>query len=365
MDLKFRRGQGLRIRAVVNIVIAWTAISVLQILFGHSTMVYYECDLSHINVGTTVLSGVVVGMSAGILGGTLLVYFWEQWLRTLNYGVALLWIFISYTVVFLIVSTIANLFLAVSQTGQSILDSSTWHTAFDLGFGLSVIQSYIIWLLIVIGTLIAMLVNDKYGPGVFRKFLLGKYFKPTVEDRLFMFLDLRSSTTIAEQLGERQYFSFLRDVVNDVTPVILKYEGEIYQYVGDEIVISWKTDKGITQARCLECFFEMCEALLRRKDYYMAGYGVQPEYKAGLHAGRVMAGEIGLVKRDIAYSGDVLNTTSRIQSKCNDFGVDILLSESLLTKLTAFSDLWSTQRLGEILLRGKSEEVVLFTVSRI
>ena len=93
-------------------------------------------------------------------------------------------------------------------------------------------------------TLIMLMVNDKYGPGVFVDFLLGKYFKPRREERIFMFLDLRSSTTIAERLGEEKYFSFIKDVFKDATPSILDSRGEIYQYVGDEIVISWKMENG-------------------------------------------------------------------------------------------------------------------------
>ena len=45
---------------------------------------------------------------------------------------------------------------------------------------------------------VLLLVNDKYGPGVFRDFLLGRYFQPKREERIFMFLDIKSSTTIAE-----------------------------------------------------------------------------------------------------------------------------------------------------------------------
>ncbi|MGR3301112.1 MAG: hypothetical protein ACUZ8I_01275 [Candidatus Scalindua sp.] len=52
-----------------------------------------------------------------------------------------------------------------------------------------------------------------------------------------MFLDLKSSTTIAEEIGHRRYFEFISDFIADVTTPILNNHGEIYQYVGDEIVI--------------------------------------------------------------------------------------------------------------------------------
>lgn len=77
-------------------------------------------------------------------------------------------------------------------------------------------------------TLIILQVNDKYEPGVFSSFLLGQYFQLKREERIFMFLDLRSSTTIAEKLGEIRYFNFIKDVFRDVTPSIINSKGEIY-----------------------------------------------------------------------------------------------------------------------------------------
>ena len=126
-------------------------------------------------------------------------------------------------------------------------------------------------------TVIALLVNDKYGPGVFRKFILGRYFNPRREERIFMFLDLRSSTTIAEDLGEEKYFSFLKEVFRVATPAILSNQGEIYQYVGDEIVISWELEKGRTNAHCIHCFFDIQQALNENKEHFLNDYGQHPE----------------------------------------------------------------------------------------
>ena len=177
-----------------------------------------------------------------------------------------------------------------------------------------------------------------------------------------MFLDLRSSTAIAEQLGEVRYFNFLKDVFQHATPSILYAKGEIYQYVGDEIVMSWKMENGMENANCLRCFFDIQLELRRKAAYYQEIYGVIPEFKAGLHYGFVMAGEVGVVKRDIAFSGDVLNTAARIQSKCNELGVNILLSKFLLDKLSIPPHSFEPKKIGDLLLRGKHEKVVLYTV---
>ncbi len=87
-----------------------------------------------------------------------------------------------------------------------------------------------------------------------------------------MFLDLRSSTTIAEKLGESRYFNFLKNVFTHITPFILKSKGEIYQYVGDEVMISWKVKHGINNANCIHCFLNVQKELVRKRAYYSITY---------------------------------------------------------------------------------------------
>ena len=121
--------------------------------------------------------------------------------------------------------------------------------------------------------------------------------------------------------------------------------------------------KGVDNANCVKCFFSIREALQKRAAHYQDMYnGTIPEFKAGLHYGHVMAGEIGVVKRDIAFSGDVLNTAARIQEKCNELGVNILLSNYLLDKLNQQLDTFKPKKIGDMELRGKKQKVVLYTL---
>jgi len=263
---------------------------------------------------------------------------------------------------YIIVSVSITLFIYTNQSNLSIFELRTWEQTLNYHTNLSSVQNFAFWLVVVLLTLITQLVNDKYGPGVFREFLMGKYFLPKREERIFMFLDLRSSTSTAEKLGEERYFNFLNDVFKYTTSDILNSSGEIYQYVGDEIVISWKMPKGTENANCLQCFFRIQKTLRNKASYFQEQYDTIPEFKAGLHYGHVMAGEVGVVKRDIAFSGDVLNTTSRIQAKCNDLGVNLLLSKFLLDKLAKAADHYKFKKMGDLLLRGKEERVVLFGV---
>jgi adenylate cyclase len=100
--------------------------------------------------------------------------------------------------------------------------------------------------------------------------------------------------------------------------------------------------------------------LQEREAYYQDQFGAQPVYKAGLHCGEVIAGEIGVIKRDITFSGDVLNTTARIQGKCNEYSVFVLISDKLI-KLLGDDIPYQSKHVGEVPLRGKEKPLDLFT----
>lgn len=286
----------------------------------------------------------------------------DYWLRNKPYGLALFYMFLAYSFVSLVVVYFTNSYFYSRNLGQPFFSEIVQNIVLAYFVSFDYLKNFIVWLLIVLLTIIVLLINDKYGPGVFRDFLLGKYFRPKREERIFMFLDMRSSTTIAEKLGEERFFNFLKDIFEHVTPSIIYSKGEIYQYVGDEIIISWKMKKGLKNANCIRCFFDIQQALSQKMPYYQDKYSIAPEFKAGLHYGHVMAGELGVVKRDIAFSGDVLNTASRIQSKCNEMGVDILLSQFLLDKLALPPHTFEPRKIGDMLLKGKQQRVVLYTV---
>lgn len=199
-------------------------------------------------------------------------------------------------------------------------------------------------------------VNKKYGPGVLVPLLLGKYRSPREEERIFMFMDLKSSTTHAEKLGHLRYSSFIRDSFMDINNIVSVYNAEIYQYVGDEIVLSWKINDGIRNASCIHFYFACKDEFQRRTSYYLDKYGILPEFKAGVHGGQVTAVEIGNIKRDIAYHGDVLNTAARIQGLCNEYGQSLLISTELLVKID-FAGILQAEKLGSVILKGKEKVV--------
>ncbi|WP_206539389.1 adenylate/guanylate cyclase domain-containing protein [Psychroserpens jangbogonensis] len=190
---------------------------------------------------------------------------------------------------------------------------------------------------------------------------LGKYHKPIQEKRIFMFLDMKSSTTIAEQIGHERYFKLLKTYYADMTNAILETSGEVYQYVGDEIVVTWKEKRGVHNNNCIHCFIKISNAITKNKDTYITEFGLIPEFKAGFHVGEVTAGEIGIIKKDLIYTGDILNTTARIQAECNSYNSKTLISESLFDQLTEEPG-YSFIKIDELLLEGKKEHIQLYDV---
>ncbi len=172
---------------------------------------------------------------------------------------------------------------------------------------------------------------------------------------------MKSSTAIPEQLGDQRFFELLNDFYKDLSHAIVKHSGEIYQYVGDEVVISWSLPHGLHQTNCIDCFFEMRDDLTAKSEHYIERYGIVPKFKGGLHIGTVTTGEIGALKKEIIFTGDVLNTTARIQALCNEYKESLLVSSKLWKHLNAPNN-YEAIPLGSVELKGKNQPIDLLAI---
>ena len=202
--------------------------------------------------------------------------------------------------------------------------------------------------------------NRMLGPGTLVNLLLGRYHRPVAEDRIFMFLDLNDSTRIAAALGPLRFNDFKNDFFHDLAEPVLETRGQIYQYVGDEAVVTWTVERGLRQANCLRCIFLVSERIHEQKARYLARYGIVPEFKAGLHGGPVVTAEIGDIKKDIVHSGDTVNTAARVEAQCRPLERRVLVSESLLRRCALPEEL-EAEDMGQRELRG-TEALRLFSV---
>jgi adenylate cyclase len=267
-------------------------------------------------------------------------------------GLLFLVILVSYPLAAGIESGISPLSAAVwSKFGRYLVSIAFLSTVVQISFSL-------------ILSLLYAAISDNLGHNVLLNFFSGKYHKPQEEQRIFMFLDMRSSTTIAEQLGHEKYFRLLKMYYQAMSQPIIDHQGEVYQYIGDEVVVSWKSKKGINQVNCLACFYAIQGSIASKQKVFESQFGLTPGFKAGMHLGDVTTGEIGALKKEIVFTGDVLNTTARIQGLCNQYKADLIISEELKLALGIVNG-FKYRHLNSLPLKGKSLAVNLYSVEQI
>ena len=309
------------------------------------------------NIFITPLAALVTGLLIGLLETR---YFTPFFLHK-TFSKKILYKSLSYLVIILVFLVVLNVIGNIHELRTTVLDLRVWNYvwAFLMSYAFLSILVYISSIIIV--TQFYNEVSENIGRGVLLNFFTGKYHTPTQEERIYMFLDMKSSTAIAEHLGHVRYFDMLREYYADLSEPIIQYAGQIYQYVGDEVVVTWKLKSGLHDNNCIRCFFAMKEALRQQAGKYTERYGLLPEFKAGLHLGKVTTGEIGVIKKEIIFTGDVLNTAARIQGLCNSYQVDLLLSGDLLHRLDLPATFYS-KSFGATELRGRDEKIELFTI---
>ena len=237
--------------------------------------------------------------------------------------------------------------------------------AYNYGISMKILFGLIIIIIALLILLLNFVLQSIKNMGFYNleSFLTGKYHSPVIEDRTFLFLDLKSSTTHAEKLGHLVYSQMIKDCVQDINTLLDRYMAEVYQYVGDEIVLTWKTDTALKKLNFIAIFFAFERKLKSRARHYEGKYSLIPEFKAGANSGRVTATEIGVVNRDLAFHGDVLNTTARIQSLCNTYHQRLLISGFLKDQIgDIYSMPYALESLGHQQLKGKLENVEIFAV---
>ncbi len=201
------------------------------------------------------------------------------------------------------------------------------------------------------------------GSRVLFNVALGRYRNPTREARVLMFLDLAGSTSLAEAMGELRVQNLLTRFFYDIDDAIVAHGGEVHAYVGDEVIVTWPLDKKMSGGRCIDCFFAIADAVAAKADSYRQEFGMVPTFRAGLHAGPVVISECGSSRRQLAYFGDTVNVTARLQKYCKEAGRNLLVSADLLSHVQPKPDIL-VEPLGQAQLRGRAAAIEVFAVQR-
>jgi len=200
------------------------------------------------------------------------------------------------------------------------------------------------------------------GERTLRDIVFGRYHRSRTEERFFLFVDIAGSTPLAERLGPDAVHRFLGEVFRLASDPIDDHRGEVYQYVGDEIVITWTVAAGHDGARPVACFFAIGQALARAAPEFEREFGAAPRLRGALHGGPVITGEVGGSRRAIVYHGDVMNTTSRIEQATRDLERQFLVSSDAMERLADLGG-FVVDDLGLQRLRGRAAAVHVYAVA--
>jgi adenylate cyclase len=222
-----------------------------------------------------------------------------------------------------------------------------------------IIMAYIFTMLIIV--IFTLQVSRKIGQGMLFNFFTGKYHEPKEERRIFMCLDLKSSTSLAEKLGDIQYHRLLNQFFFDITKCILYTDGEIYRYVGDEVVVSWNMKSGLQNANCIRTYFYAKNEINKLKEKYYLNYKLVPDFRAFFHCGVIVIGEIGEFKSQIVYHGLPLYELKEMEKKGTEWDVNLLISGELIQQLSVPA-IYTMEKAGTILRPNQHFDLDAYTL---
>ncbi|WP_426438014.1 adenylate/guanylate cyclase domain-containing protein [Bradyrhizobium genosp. P] len=219
-------------------------------------------------------------------------------------------------------------------------------------FWRSIAYSAVISVVLNLGFSIANLI----GPRVFLNFVSGRYHSPVEENRFVLFVDIAGSTGLAERLGGIGIHRFLDRIFRLLTESVVDYRGEVLNYIGDEVIVTWPEQSGAVDCRPLKCFVAMRRALQKAAPQFEREFGAAPQIRGSLHFGPVIVGEIGDVKPAIVFNGDVMNTAARLEELSRKVDGGFLASRAAMARFAAAPP-FPVHELGTLPIRGRADGI--------
>ncbi|MBI9072428.1 MAG: adenylate/guanylate cyclase domain-containing protein [Melioribacteraceae bacterium] len=309
------------------------------------------------------IRALIGGSVLGIISAFFEMKLSKKFLRKFNFTSNILIAILYYYVTF--IALVYSLIVSTEVYKNGLDFNTALYHSFDILFSSQIQFMFLdLFFLIFIVSLIRQ-TRIMAGQNVISNYVKGRYHNPRSEERFFMFLDLKSSTEIAEKLGHQKYSRFLKKFFLEIDEITLETSGIIYQYVGDEVVMIWHKKDGIENNNVIRFFSLLDSRFNLLRDDFISEFGIFPEFKAGLHFGEVSITEVGgILKTDIAYHGDPINTTSRICVKCKELNKHLLVSKEVLDLLGNGDDSFKIYNEGRHLLKGKKKCVELFSIEQ-
>ena len=266
-----------------------------------------------------------------------------QWLRrtplwqflALRFGSWAVWIFLG--------SLIANRLVWTAPLDDPLASGDFWLSiAFSFAAGLT--------------SVFVLTVDGLLGRGVLVNLLRGRYHRPSVEERAVVFLDLKNSTGLTERLGPERFLDLLGRFIALVSQEVRRAGGATYDYRGDGVILVWDGRRTADLAPAAAMLRRLKARLLAQARLYQADFATTPDFRAALHIGPVLVGEIGDDKRAIVLLGDTMNTAARLEEAARDLGHDLICSAEAARRIGPGAGV-TVEPLAPVSLRGKAQPV--------
>lgn len=181
-----------------------------------------------------------------------------------------------------------------------------------------------------------------------------------------IFTDIRGFTTLSEAAKSEEVVEWLNDYFGRMNEIVERHGGHINKYIGDGLMIVFgaPVDRGDREEAlaAVECGLAMLDEVERMNEDWK-GLG-RPVVKigCGIHTGLATCGVVGAERRlEYTIIGDTVNLSARLESTTKEFSVPILISEPTAKLIESNYDV---QPLGEVKVKGKTQNTTVFTVSR-
>ncbi len=289
-------------------------------------------------------------------------YIFERFRSRNSLSVTFLFQLISFLLVFSVMAFFIGLYYYSAIKGLNPANAIYYLNTFT--FNPTVLFLLITGIMIKFSLVFIFEVQRRLGYGMFWKFVIGHYKKPKEENRIFIFIDLVSSTECSEKLGHVKYSEFLQECFYIMGSTIVNTKGYIYQYVGDEVIISWEANKPRNFLRAIDFLYLYNDEIHRKKNFFLKEFGIVPQFTASLNSGKIMVAEVGFIKSEVAYHGSVLNTAARLQKQCRTYNAKLLATENFIKNIKIINADYSFTFLDEVQFAGKQKKEQIFKIDR-
>ncbi|WP_061270287.1 adenylate/guanylate cyclase domain-containing protein [Leptospira interrogans] len=183
-----------------------------------------------------------------------------------------------------------------------------------------------------------------------------------------LFTDIRSFTTISEQMTPEENFRFINDYLASMEPVVQRHEGFVDKFMGDGILALFSGDGEITRShqtsadKAILAAIEMKKKVqtinAQAKDSHFRGLKIG----IGINTGNLMLGTVGSRSRlDTTVIGDTVNVASRLESLTNLYRADILITKSTLSAMTIADNL-AIREIDSVVVKGKTDPIIIYEI---